>query len=55
MCGGGWDGGRGEKGSLVMLPVHRPSLCTSLAGVKYVCERSMVVSALQWSSLCNSL
>ena len=47
MCGGGWDGWRGEKGSLVMLPVHRPSLCTSLAGVKYMREGSMVVSALQ--------
>ena len=42
-------------GSLVMLPVHRPSLCTSLAGMKLVCEGSLVVSAVEWSSLCNSL
>ena len=55
MWGGMWGGGRGEKGSLVKLPVHRPSLCTSLAGLKYVCAGSMVVFALQWSSLCNSL
>ena len=46
MWGGMWGGGRGEKGSLKMLPLHRPSLCTQLAGVKYVCEGSMVVSAL---------
>ena len=45
--GGWWGGGRGEKGSLVMLPVHRPSLCTSLAGVKCVCEGSMVESAVE--------
>ena len=38
-----------------MLPVHMPSLCTSLASVKCVCEGSMVVSEVEWSSLCNSL
>ena len=42
-----WGGGRGEKGSLVMLLVHRPSLYTSLVGVKCVCERSMVGSAVE--------
>ena len=53
MCGGG--------GSLVMLPVQRPSLCTSLTGVKCVCEGSLVVCAVagllclapyQWGSVC---
>ena len=43
-----WGGG-GERGSLVMLPVHMPSLCTSLAVVKCVkcvCEGSLIVSAV---------
>ena len=45
-----------EKGvSIVMLPVQKKSLCTYLTGVKCVCERSLVVSAVEWSSLCNSL
>ena len=39
-------GGGGERGSLVMLPVHMPSLCTSLAVVKCVCEGSLIVSAV---------
>ena len=41
--------------TLVMLPVHRKSLCTSLTGVKCVCEGSLVVSDVGLSSLCNSL
>ena len=52
---GGLGWGSGERGSLVMLPVHRPSLCISLAGVKCVCEGSMVVSTVEWSHLCKSL
>ena len=41
----GW--GAGERGYLVILPVHMPSLCTSLAVVKCVCEGTLVVS--EWS------
>ena len=41
-------GGRGKRGSPIMLPVLGPSLCTSLAGVKCVCEGSLVVSAVEW-------
>ena len=47
MCGGG--------GSLVMLPVQRPSLCTSLTGVKYVCERVPCCVCSGWPSLYSSL
>ena len=47
-------GVRGKGVSLVMLPVQRKSLCTYLTGVKCVCEGSLVVSAVEWSSLCNS-
>ena len=44
----GWrGGGNGERGTLVILPVHMPSLCTSLAVVKCVCEGTLVVS--EWS------
>ena len=46
-----WEKG----GSIVLLPVLNKSLCTYLTGVKCVCERSLVVSAVEWSSLCNSL
>ena len=46
--GCGWGGSRGERGSLVMLPLHWPSLCTSLAGVKYVCVEGL------WSCLQRS-
>ena len=42
-----WGGGSGERGSLVMLPVHMPSLCTSLAVMKCVCEWTLVVS--EWN------
>ena len=45
-----WGGGI----SLVMLPVQRPSLCTSLTGMKCMCEVSLFVSAVEWSSLCNT-
>ena len=40
-----WNGGVGgvwERGSLVILPVHMPFLCTSLAVVKCVCEGTLV-------------
>ena len=32
---------RGGGGSLVILPVQRPSLCTSLTGVKCVCAKGL--------------
>ena len=38
--------GLGERVFLVVLPVQRPSLSTSLTGVKCVCEGSLIVSAL---------
>ena len=42
-----WCGGEG-KVILVMLPVHRKSLCTSLTGVKCVCMKGLGL-CLQWS------
>ena len=39
-----WGGGM----SLVMLPVQRPSLCTSLTGIKCVCVKGLWL-CLQWS------
>ena len=41
----------GGGGSLLMLPVLRASLCTIFAGVKLVYKGSLVVSAVEWSSL----
>ena len=46
-----WSGGM----SLVLLPVQMPSLCTSFTVMKCVCEGSLVVSAVERSSLCNTL
>ena len=37
----------GGGGFLVMLPVQRPSLCTSLTGVKCVCVKGLWL-CLQW-------
>ena len=41
-------GGGGGEVSLVMLPVQRISLCTSLTGVKCVCVKGLWL-CLQWS------
>ena len=40
--------------SLIMMPVHRPSLCTSLTGVKCVCRVSGC-DCSGWLSLYSTL
>ena len=40
--------GGGVGGSHEMLPVQRPSLCTSLTGVKCVCVKGLWL-CLHWS------
>ena len=45
VCSGG---GGGWKVTLVMLPVHRKSLCTSLTVVKCECVKCLWL-CLQWS------
>ena len=52
--GGGGGGLRGKGVSVVMLPVQRKSLYTSLTGMKCMFEGSLFVSAVEWSSLCNT-